>query len=77
MQMRKIGKMNKVGDHKIEGMIMALIVTLLAGALAPTFFVNWNSTALGANAPTWLSGIATAIIATGLVLVIWRAFYSR
>jgi hypothetical protein len=76
-----ISEMKKKGasgiDSKINYLVGALIVIVLAVALAPEMFSgvsDLENETLNPNTPGWVPTVLYVIIGAGVVFLIWRAF---
>lgn len=64
-------------DSKIDFLIGALIVIVLAVALAPEMFsglATLNTTATGGSVPNWVPTILYVVVGAGLVFLVYRSF---
>lgn len=71
-QLQKKGAMNV--SSKIEYLIGALIVVVLATALAPTMFENVENLTNATGVPSWVPTVLFVIVGAGLVFLIWKSF---
>lgn len=68
--------MNKKGNvgSKMTALIGVLVILVVAGALVGTYFTAFNSSNVGANAPSWFSSTIIIVIAAGILMLIWSLF---
>jgi protein-S-isoprenylcysteine O-methyltransferase Ste14 len=73
-----LSEMKKKGasgvDSKINYLVGALIVIVLAVALAPEMFSGVSELENETNTPGWVPTVLYVIIGAGIVFLIWRAF---
>lgn len=63
-------------DSKMNFLIGALIVVVLATALAPTMFENVDNLSNATGVPSWVPTVLFVIVGAGLVFLVWRSFGS-
>jgi protein-S-isoprenylcysteine O-methyltransferase Ste14 len=61
-------------NSKMQFLIGALIVVVLATSLAPTMFTNVNDLVNGTGVPSWVPTVLFVIVGAGLVFLIWKSF---
>jgi hypothetical protein len=76
-----INSMKKKGSGSIDGkinyLVGALIVIVLAVALAPEMFSGVEGLENETGVPTWVPTVLYVIIGAGIVFLIWRAFGNK